>query len=164
MGPFGKVRIDMLTNKDRQFMYMCINNAKILSTCSRRQYCAIIVNDSNHIIGTGYNGPPPGFTHCIDGGCPRGSSSSSKHGIDYSNCYAVHAEANALLHSDYSAYSQQGTRIYVNGPPCFDCAKLIANSGIKKVFYIPDDNYEQWNNVKAFLELADIEVISAEKD
>ena len=60
----------------------------------------------------------------------------------------LHAEANAFLHSDYSS---RPTKIYVNGPPCFSCAKLIANSTVEKIYYIKDDNYLDWEKVKNFL-------------
>lgn len=68
----------------------------------------------------------------------------------------MHAEANALLHSDYSARAK---KIYVNGPPCFSCAKLIANSTVHTVYYMIDSSYEQWINVKNFLIKNYIEVI-----
>ena len=77
----------------------------------------------------------------------------SASGSSYDNCIAIHAEANALLHSDYSS---KPVKIYVNGPPCFTCAKLIANSTIKEVFYISDSSYNDWPKVKDFLQRCNI--------
>lgn len=141
--------------KDIQFMDMCEISATIFSTCSKRTYCAVLVDESNHIVGFGYNGGPSGFKHCNEGGCPR-LYENSPNGSNYDNCIAIHAEANAFLHSDYSA---KPTKIYVNGPPCFSCAKLIANSTVEYVYYKKDDNYAQWDDVKKFLSKSNIKTI-----
>lgn len=137
----------MLINKDIQYMRACVSFAEIFSTCSKRQYAAIVLDKNNYIVGMGYNGGPSGMVHCKDGGCPR-QIEQSLNGALYDNCIAVHAEQNALLHCDYSSNPQ---KIYVNGPPCFTCAKLIANSTIKNVYYIHDNNYIQWEKINDFL-------------
>jgi dCMP deaminase len=141
---FGSVE---LRNKDYQFMDLCVKASEIFSTCSRRSYAAVLVGASDHIIGMGYNGVPSGMLHCVDGGCPR-TQGDVEHGSSYHNCYAVHAEANALLHSDFTA---KPVSIYVNGPPCFECAKLIANTDIVNIFYLSDPSYKEWPKVEEFL-------------
>jgi dCMP deaminase len=133
-------------------MQMCIATANIFSTCGKKKYAAVLVDKNNHIVGIGYNGGPREFDHCEDGGCPR-FIEMSENGSNYDNCIAIHAEANALLHSDYSS---QAYLIYVNGPPCFSCAKLIANSTIEHVYYLHDDNYKDWNKVNEFLQKAGV--------
>jgi dCMP deaminase len=138
--------------KNKQYMQMCIETAKIFSTCGKKKYAAVLVDKNDHIVGIGYNGGPRGFEHCEDGGCPRFQQMSDS-GSSYDNCIAVHAEANALLHSDYSS---QAYKIYVNGPPCFSCAKLIANSTIEQVYYIEDNSYKDWENINSFLRKANI--------
>jgi deoxycytidylate deaminase len=70
------------------------------------------------------------------------------------NCFAIHAEANAFLHSDYSS---KPTKLYVNGPPCFSCAKLICNSTIKDVFYLADENYLDWPKIQVFFNSKNIQ-------
>lgn len=137
----------MISRKDLQFMKTCIEMSKIFGTCGKRQYAAILVDELGHIVGTGYNGGPRGTQHCVDGGCPR-LIQNSPHGSNYDNCIAIHAEANAFLHSDYSS---RPTKLYVNGPPCFSCAKLIANSTVKDVYYIEDIGYKDWPNIDKFL-------------
>lgn len=137
----------MLKNKDIQYMRACFSFAEIFSTCSKRQYAAIVVDENNYIVGIGYNGGPSGMAHCNDGGCPR-KTENSLNGASYDNCIAIHAEQNALLHCDYSSAPK---KIYVNGPPCFTCAKLIANSTIKNVYYVDDSNYQQWEKINNFL-------------
>ena len=122
----------MVDRKDIQFIKLCVEASKIFSTCSKKKYCAVLVDHLNHIVGFGYNGGPSGYTHCDEGGCPRVEENSPS-GSLYDNCIAIHAEANALLHSDYSTKAE---RLYINGRPCFDCAKLIANTTVKKLYYI----------------------------
>lgn len=143
-----------LVRKDYQYMDMCLSIAKIFSTCGKRQYGAVLVDENGHVVGIGYNGGPSGFIHCKDGGCPR-LQQNSPNGSNYDNCIAVHAEANALLHSDYSS---KPTKIYVNGPPCFSCAKLIANSTVNHVYFVEDISYKEWNSVHEFLNKAGVEV------
>jgi dCMP deaminase len=94
----------------------------------------------------GYNGGPSGATHCTDGGCPR-MARNSPSGSNYDDCIATHAEQNAFLHSDYSA---KPTKLYVNGPPCFTCMKLIVNSTVKEVYYLPDVSYHGHDQVVDF--------------
>jgi dCMP deaminase len=140
------------TKKDIQYMKMCIAISEIFSTCAKRKYASVLVDDNGHVVGMGYNGGPSGFVHCEDGGCPR-LAEESPGGSIYDNCIAVHAEANAIIHSDYSSNYK---KIYVNGPPCFSCAKLIANSTITDVYYKSDSSYKNWEEVKLFLSKANV--------
>jgi len=154
----GNIYIFMnVTKKDRQFIELCSAASKIFSTCAKKQYAAILVDNLNHIVGFGYNGGPSNHDHCNEGGCPI-YNENSENGSSYDNCIAIHAEANAIIHSDYSSNAE---RLYVNGPPCFSCAKLIANSKIKKVYYITDPNYTyiNWNQIKSFLQKSNVETI-----
>lgn len=136
-------------------MQLCVDHSDIFSTCVKKQYTAVLVDSLGHIVGIGYNGGPKGFKHCDKGGCPRALQNVPS-GSSYDNCIAIHAEQNALLHSDYSSNPK---KMYVNGPPCFTCAKLIANSTVEKVFYMKDDSYEDWENIKSFLNKAGVETI-----
>jgi dCMP deaminase len=47
----------------------------------------------------------------------------------------LHAEANAITKLAKSNQSSEGATIYVTDEPCADCAKLIIQSGIKRVIY-----------------------------
>lgn len=103
------------------------------SLCVNRQVGCVIVTESNRPISVGYNGPPAGLDRSAPcaGWCSR--ASSSERGDSYANCTSVHAEANALLFADREQY-QRGT-IYITNPACWDCAKLIANSGLDIVVW-----------------------------
>jgi deoxycytidylate deaminase len=48
-------------------------------------------------------------------------------------CPSLHAEANALSVCDRE--QREGGTIYITSYPCYDCAKLIANSGLHRVVY-----------------------------
>lgn len=120
------------------------------SRCTRDQVGAVIVDDRNRIVATGYNGPPAGMKFTDSDGdvvtevgcgvwCPRVhmAQSGNAHGLalDYSDCYSLHAEANALSVCDRSV--REGGTIYVTSGICFGCAKLIANSGLTHVTVRP---------------------------
>jgi deoxycytidylate deaminase len=50
---------------------------------------------------------------------------------DYSDCPALHAEANAISRSSH--VHRRGGTIYVTSDVCHSCAKLIANAGLSRV-------------------------------
>jgi len=107
------------------------------STCSRRKVGAVLVQD-NRIVATGYNGQPPGKTHCVDGGCPRGKFTHDEipKDADYNQfpCTAIHAEANAIIRAGHAL--TEGATIYVTEPPCQQCTNLILGAEIARV-HIP---------------------------
>ena len=128
------------------------------SACTNRQVGAVIVDSGNRPISVGYNGAPAGFqgsSSCADF-CPR--SNSVNRGSSYSNCVSVHAEANALIFADKSLI--RGGTVYVTNPCCWECAKLIANSGIKRVVVIKsaaDDHADVYTPIE-FLDSCGLEV------
>jgi len=103
------------------------------SRCERDQVGAVIVTGDERIHSTGYNGPPSGYPTAKTSGClswcPKAMSGSRT--PDYSECPALHAEANAVARADWSAI--HGGTIYISSSACVGCARLIANTGIKKV-------------------------------
>ena len=92
------------------------------SYCQRRQVGAIIVKD-NMIISDGYNGTPVGFENICE----------DENGL--TKPYVLHAEANAITKVARSNNSSNGATLYVTASPCLECAKLIIQSGIKRVVY-----------------------------
>jgi dCMP deaminase len=149
-------------SRDIKWLKLCIDASKIFSTCGKRQYASYIVDEHGYQIGFGYNGVPRGMAHCVDNGCPRLAEGSTS-GSDYSNCRSIHAESNALLHSDYIA-RRQGCTLYVNGPPCWWCGKLIANSGVTKLVYIRDSSYVGFDETMLFLIEAGIAIFGYDKE
>lgn len=106
------------------------------SLCDRDKVGAVVVSAGNRIVDTGYNGPPRGMP-LVGGGCSnwceRGKPKTAYPtlAIDYHDCPALHAEANALMFSDRRL--REGGTIYISSGVCGGCAKLIANSGVARV-------------------------------
>lgn len=145
------------TAKDLKYLRWAMDGARVFSTCGKGKYMAVLVDTKGHVVGMGYNGGPKGMAHCEDGGCPRFGTQSISGG-SYDNCIAIHAEANAFLHADQVAC--QGASLYVNGEPCFSCAKLIANSGVRRVVYLEGARDDiNWKQTVRFLEACDVELV-----
>lgn len=92
------------------------------SHCKRMQVGCLMVKDKS-IISDGYNGSPTGFPNiCEDENM-------------VTLPYVLHAEANAITKLAKSTQSSDGSTIYVTLSPCFECSKLIIQSGIKRVVF-----------------------------
>lgn len=92
------------------------------SYCKRRKVGALIVKD-RMIISDGYNGTPSGFENICE----------DETGV--TKPYVLHAEANAISKIAQSGNNSKGATLYVTASPCMECAKLIIQSGIKRVVY-----------------------------
>lgn len=114
----------MRASWNRYFMNLAMQ-AGTRSTCPRKHVGAVIVRDKS-ILSTGYNGSIRGAAHCTDIGCLMESGHCIR---------TVHAEANALVQAASHGVRLEGAEIYVTASPCFDCFKLIANAGIRTVYY-----------------------------
>ena len=95
------------------------------STCDRKHVGAVIVR-ARTILSTGYNGSIRGMPHCDDVG----------HDMEGGHCVAtIHAEANAILQAAKNGAMIDGAEIYTTASPCWNCFKLIANAGIRTIYY-----------------------------
>ena len=96
------------------------------STCPRKFVGAVIVRDRT-ILSTGYNGSIRGMPHCTDAG---------GHMMENDHCVAtIHAEANAIIQAAKNGVRIEGSELYTTASPCWNCFKLIANAGIRKIYY-----------------------------
>ncbi len=130
----------MRTNRHQYFLdlaYRCAHQG----TCLRRNFGAIIVDEYNTIVSTGYTGAPRKQPDCTElNNCWR-KDHNIPSGSNYERCRSVHAEMNALLQAGklargctlylagYDVETEDLTRIW----PCFLCSKMIVNSSIKNV-------------------------------
>ena len=149
-----------------------------LSYAKRRQVGCLIIKD-NQIVSFGYNGTPSGFDNecedilvetqnyenpdhalhlveehgyvCENGCCTKETQTTKRE--------VLHAESNALTKIAKSTLSSEGADLYTTTAPCFDCAKLIIQSGITKVFY--NEGYRDMSGVE-LLEKANINVIKTD--
>ncbi len=95
------------------------------STCDRKHVGAVIVRD-RIILSTGYNGSIRGMPHCDEMG----------HMMENGHCVAtIHAETNAILQAARNGVRIEGGEVYITASPCWQCFKMMANAGVKKIFY-----------------------------
>ena len=101
------------------------HQAATRSTCTRKHVGAVIVRDKT-ILSTGYNGSVRGLPHCEDDGCL----------VENDHCIAtVHAEANAIIQAAKNGVAIGDAELYTTASPCWGCFKLIANSGIRRIYF-----------------------------
>ena len=149
-----------------------------LSHAVRLQVGAVIVKDDS-VISYGYNGMPAGWDNkceeqewCSGGGwlSPEEIEAGWPYEGEYydSSGYAVpgryrlktkpevlHAESNAIAKLAKSNNSGVGADIFVTHAPCMECAKLIYQSGIRRVYF--NQNYRDDAGIK-FLKTSGVEV------
>jgi dCMP deaminase len=140
---------EVMTEKQRKLDERYLRMARIWaenSYCARRQVGALVVKDKM-IISDGYNGTPSGFENvCEDDN-------------NVTKPYVLHAEANAITKLARSNNNSDGATIYITASPCIECAKLIIQSGIKRVVY--GEKYRLTDGID-LLKRAGIEVIYME--
>ena len=105
------------------------------------QVGACIVGADNKILSIGYNGAPNGFDDDKFPWAREGNNLETKYP------YVCHAEMNAILNYRGSRKDLEGAKIYVDLFPCNECAKIIIQSGIKKVVYLSDKYADSENNI-----------------
>jgi dCMP deaminase len=112
-------------NLDKAYMRMAEELAK-LSYAERKKVGCLIVKDTQ-IISEGFNGTPAGFNNS----CEYHNHLEEM----YTKPEVLHAESNAITKLARSTNSSSQSTLYVTLAPCFECAKLIIQAGIKRVVY-----------------------------
>ena len=130
-------------NKWNEAHMRTAENYASLSSAQRLKVGCVIVKD-NRIISIGYNGMPSGW----DNVCETDGKTKDE---------VLHAEANAITKVAMSSESCYNGDIYTTTAPCLECAKLIYQSGISKVFY-RTPHLRSEDGIK-FLDNCDINVI-----
>lgn len=124
---------------DEYFMYQAMT-ASLRSKDPVTQVGCLIVDEDNHEVGMGYNGmvakaDETKFTW-------NKNKEDPYHLTKYA--YVIHAEANAILHSNASL---KNCRLYVTLFPCNECAKMIASKKIKEVIYLTNPHENKPENL-----------------
>ncbi len=143
---------------DEYFLLQAII-ASSRSTCLRHNVGAVITKNNKNLT-TGYNGAATKCKDCLKLGCLRDAlkiKSGEKHEI----CRGIHAEQNAIIQAAKDGIKIDGGTLYCTHSPCIICAKMIINSGIKKI--ISFSNYPNTGNVKELLTEAKIEIVHFKK-
>jgi dCMP deaminase len=121
-----------------QQLYMdWAHRAAELSHARRLKVGAVIVKDD--VVIYGYNGMPAGW----DNNCEEHPKVVNKqtYAIEEDTTRLVtrpevlHAESNAIAKLAKSPNVGNGADLFVTHSPCIHCAKLIFQSGIRRVFY-----------------------------
>jgi dCMP deaminase len=150
-----------------------------LSHAVRLQVGAVIVKDDS-VISYGYNGMPAGWDNNCENveWCSAGGWLDPEEIIEgwpYEGTYldadgntmqgryrlktkpeVLHAESNAIAKLAKSNNSGLGADIFITHAPCLDCAKLVYQAGIKRVYF--NQNYRDDRGIK-FLEKSGVDVI-----
>lgn len=95
------------------------------STCHRLNVGAVIVVDRT-VVSHGYNGTPPGHTHCLGNDCPGKLECRE----------TVHAEDNAIRRLLPGLRNITVPKdMYCTDSPCPSCAEKIYQAGVHRVFF-----------------------------
>lgn len=140
------------------------DNCDILAEKSKdpsSQFGAIIVNKDQYPVASGFNGFPRGVN----------DTEERLHDREVKYKLVCHAEANAIAAAAKNGHALDGCYLYVQAIPCNECAKLIVQAGIKRV-YIPKrdhvDYLSRWGESVQWSELifreAGVEVIYVDLD
>ncbi len=155
---------------DERYLAMAKEWSK-MSHAKRKKVGCLIVKDEQ-IISDGYNGTPSGFdNNCeevfytcderdfykdqeweLDRGKEKFFKLKTKPEV-------LHAESNALMKLARSTNSSEGATIYCTYSPCFDCAKLIVQSGVKRFVY--NETYRNTEGLD-LLKKAGVEIVNYE--
>lgn len=119
---------------------------------------AVIVGPDLEIRAVGYNGFPRGVVDDPDRYADR----------DLKYDYIVHAEANAIANAARAGTSTLGCSLVVTSLyPCGDCAKVIIQAGIKKI-YAPKPHTGNWADsmtvAEQMFQEAGVEIVHYEDD
>ena len=127
---------------DRTYLVMAETWAN-LSRAKRKKVGCLIVKDGA-IISDGYNGTPRGFNNNCEDLLPAvgGRIMIDDEGDMVKGTFklrtkpeVLHAESNAITKLAKSTQSSTGATMYITISPCVECAKLIIQSGIKRVVF-----------------------------
>jgi dCMP deaminase len=123
-----------------------------LSHARRLKVGALVVKD-DRIISIGYNGMPAGWDNDCEYkhyslGNPNDFELKTKPEV-------LHAETNAIAKLARSVESGLDADLFVTHSPCLDCAKLIFQAGIRRVYYAT--NYRDDAGIN-FLQASGVEV------
>ncbi len=125
------------------------------STCDRGRSGAVITKN-NRILSTGYVGSPSGLPHCDDVG-HEFKKIIHKDGTVSNHCVRTsHAEQNAMVQAARYGIAIEGATMYCSMTPCYTCAKMIINAGIRRVVALKD--YHDSEDTKRVFEEAGIDL------
>lgn len=125
------------------------------ATCDRgRSGCVIVKN--KRILTTGYVGAPSGLPHCDEVGHQMREVLDEEGNITKHCVRTIHAEQNAIVQAAKMGISIDGATLYCKMTPCYTCAKMIINAGIKRV--VCEKDYHASRDTKKVFKAAGIKL------
>lgn len=122
-------------------------------TCDRGRSGCVIAKEKR-IVSTGYVGSPVGTSHCDD--VDHEMHIVTENGKESQHCIrTTHAEQNAIVNAARFGTALDGATLYCHMTPCYVCAKMIINAGIKKV--VCNKDYHKGDRSKEIFEEAGVE-------
>lgn len=125
------------------------------ATCDRGMSGAIIVKDKK-ILSTGYVGAPAGLPHCSEAGHLFRQMINEDGKVTTHCLRTAHAEQNAIVQAAKHGIAIEGATLYCKLTPCLTCAKMIINSGIKRV--VAEKDYHVSGDSKDFFKQAGVKL------
>lgn len=126
------------------------------ATCNRGKSGCVVVKN-NRILATGYVGSPAGVSHCDEIGHEMHTVIHAN-GTKTQHCIrTTHAEQNVIAQAARVGSALEGGTLYTHMTPCYVCAKMIINSGIKRV--VASMDYHAAEQTKRIFKEAGIEFV-----
>lgn len=122
----------MDTNKQKQLDLLYLDIAKRVSqmSCAKRSKVGCVIVKDDRILSMGFNGTPSGFDNECEFTNDKNELETKKE--------VLHSESNAITKIAKSTESCAGSTLYITLGTCVECAKLIIQSGIKRVVYLEE--------------------------
>ena len=136
-----------------EYFFGIMRSVGARATCDRGRSGCLIVREKR-IISTGYVGAPTGCKHC-DGVGHEMHTVINDDGTQSRHCIRTsHAEQNAIVQAARSGISTEGATLYCKMVPCYVCAKMIINAGIKRV--VAENDYHAGKRSKEIFKEAGV--------
>ena len=174
-----------MSELDYKYYFGICDQIATQSKCLSRKIGSLLLSPDKTILGTGFNGPPRGVSHCdsperLDwlvenlkkhkSGAIRDYLLEHKYGeicprqiIGFKSgeglwvCPAAHSERNTLINSAREGVRTKGCTLIMNCPlPCAECSKEIINSGVIRIICTSGPDYDTGS--RWLLEQAKIEI------
>lgn len=126
---------------------------KVTQLYAQRSACkhfkvGVVFARNKRILSAGYNGPPINEPHCFKVGCAKEDKHGNRLPAGSGLCRGAHAEANAIANASFEGINLRGSTVYCIYSPCYDCAKVLVNLGIKEFVYLKEYGDENKNFAK----------------
>ena len=125
-------------------------------TCDRGRMGVVIVKEKR-ILATGYVGAPVGLPSCDEVGHEMQTVTHEDGTVSRHCVRTSHGEINAIANAARVGISIEGATIYSTLFPCYTCAKVAINAGIKRIVATKD--YHATSEAKKVLKQAKVEMV-----